>query len=749
MKLESLYIDAFRGATRPFELFFNKGSKKRITIIYGANGSGKTTIVDAVDVLGNDGNNSLKDKSLGNVGLAPLVAIGRQRKDSVIRLKTDKGQWTATLGGKSIAVSPAGGCPRIRVLRRRDLSGLLDEAGTSRYERLRKFIDTQPIEDCEANLREASNRAKRDFEQSTTQFNQSEMDLRQEWEALGKPEDDFKQWLRSILDAKDTAEKQQWRDLFGTLSARAGSLMSLRASANTVEQNVGTARAALQSAETTEKQARLAVGDEALADLRAILTETSDYLARHPDTSSCPVCAQPVTSAGLGKRIQEILNGLKQLDAASRGLKEARQKLNAAEAVSKAETEKLAAGVHAFASAFQPDLRSIFPGIGADLRRKLDECALNIFPPESARELAIAIEPHLAELQQKAADQRETIQKQLTQRESVSRRVKEAGRLKKGARTLEELAKRLAKSQKIVEEERKAYVEGILTAIAGEASRIYDAIHPGEGPGDVKLKLNPARRGSLECTAAVPGMKEDENPAAYYSEAHLDTLGFAVFMAEALRESPQDTILVLDDVVSSVDEEHLQRMVTVLELRPNPAGGGLAIGSLRRPERERLRELIAAPDPDLQSIAAKAGVLLEQLLYFLTHTYACPLPCGQHDKGWDLGQYFSGIKKELRKALKSRRFDGGAPDGTETDVGAKVGELQELCALRNVLGCHYNKLAEHLPDADALGFGAGVMALADALVDADGELPTKAVAGQYWMTTSGTLRLYPFSLRDL
>ncbi len=54
-------------------------------------------------------------------------------------------------------------------------------------------------------------------------------------------------------------------------------------------------------------------------------------------------------------------------------------------------------------------------------------------------------------------------------------------------------------------------------------------------------------------------------PGAYYSEAHLDTLGLCVYLALAKQAGTQDRIVVLDDVLTSVDEAHLGRIIELID----------------------------------------------------------------------------------------------------------------------------------------------------------------------------------------
>jgi recombinational DNA repair ATPase RecF len=44
----------------------------------------------------------------------------------------------------------------------------------------------------------------------------------------------------------------------------------------------------------------------------------------------------------------------------------------------------------------------------------------------------------------------------------------------------------------------------------------------------------------------------------------LDTLGLCVFLALAELDGPEETILVLDDILASVDEVHAERLLEML-----------------------------------------------------------------------------------------------------------------------------------------------------------------------------------------
>ena len=96
--------------------------------------------------------------------------------------------------------------------------------------------------------------------------------------------------------------------------------------------------------------------------------------------------------------------------------------------------------------------------------------------------------------------------------------------------------------------------ETILLEIAKEVDALYQKIHPKEKIGQLKLKLDERQRGSLIYGVAF-GELQDIQPQPYYSESHLDSLGLCIFLALAKRNNAVRTVVVLDDVLGSVDQQ--------------------------------------------------------------------------------------------------------------------------------------------------------------------------------------------------
>lgn len=140
---------------------------------------------------------------------------------------------------------------------------------------------------------------------------------------------------------------------------------------------------------------------------------------------------------------------------------------------------------------------------------------------------------------------------------------------------------------------------------------------------------------------------------------------------------------------------------------------------------------------------ALAGVLLECLLDFLSITYQCKLARKPIGAGWTIGELFDSMNAKLKKALRVETVDANGAVQDTTEIAALILPIQQLCGLRNCLGCHYNELGAHFPPADAERFVDAVLALADALCDDKGALPASNKSGSYWETPDKRRRLHP------
>jgi hypothetical protein len=324
-------------------------------------------------------------------------------------------------------------------------------------------------------------------------------------------------------------------------------------------------------------------------------------------------------------------------------------------------------------------------------------------------------------------------------------------------------------------EERRLFVDEILGRIAQRVGELYEEVHPGEGLNKISLELDPGKRASLDVVSRFPGASACP-PGAYLSESHLDTLGICIFLALAELDNSEEVILVLDDVIASVDEPHVDRIIEmlytisksfahcVLTTHYTPWKEKYRWGFLKNGECqfielgkwswddgiislgtklriERLREQLSEPLFEVSEVCATAGVILEAVLDFLTLQFNCAVPRRRTKP--TLGDLLPPINKKLRQVLRVEIYDKGGSIFRTVQLGPILDKLDKLVQLRNVMGAHFNELAFKLQDKDGLNFAQLVLELADAIVDAEHGWPGSDKSGEYWSNSGKSRRLYP------
>jgi hypothetical protein len=392
---------------------------------------------------------------------------------------------------------------------------------------------------------------------------------------------------------------------------------------------------------------------------------------------------------------------------------------------------------------------------------------------QNAREFSKVTQP----CRQPLSEQKRSAQKSIDQRNAVKGHWGTHKEKLQSAFELEQLLKKIETALEIVSRQRKDYVEEVLAAISDEVERLYTSLHPGEGIGKVRFYLKPKAIGSLELDAQFQQIP-DVPPQAYYSESHLDTLGICVFLALSKHFVTEDTIIILDDVVTSVDGPHLDRFMKllhaesgnfnqvivtthyrrwrdsyrwakgptantqVIELGPWTLLNGLQLGQFVS-ALDELKFALPQPAWDRQAIASKAGIVLESLLDFITLKYRCSVPRNARNE-YTLGDLAHGIDSKLSKILCCRApSKGGA---TKADIALKplIDSATSAQWIRNCVGCHLHALGSEISDGDVRVLAQNVIALADSMIcESCGMLPTRNTSGSFWQCNCGSLELHP------
>lgn len=110
---------------------------------------------------------------------------------------------------------------------------------------------------------------------------------------------------------------------------------------------------------------------------------------------------------------------------------------------------------------------------------------------------------------------------------------------------------------------KKAEVRRVYQAIESDVRNFNTELHPGEPHTGFELLLAEGRRASTELRIRSFG-QEATDPRAYTSEGHLDSLGLCIFLAFAKHFLSGWEFIVLDDVIMSIDSSHRGRVANLL-----------------------------------------------------------------------------------------------------------------------------------------------------------------------------------------
>ena len=770
-KINHLCVVGFRGATKPLEIQFD--TNKTITLIFGENGTGKSTVADAFDFVCNNKYGSLEDRSFSGQNKSHVATAGQPSTAINVRLTSGTNSWQAILAKTGPTTSNAN-CPDACILRRSTVLNLINSQASERFAELRGFIDVSGVEKSEKALRDAIMNIDRQLCEAIAASEQAGQALEQLWADEGKPQVDAAKWAKSELK-KDVSNLK-------TFVGEAEKLHAARRETSTAEKLLDTSmdakqedKKALQTARENLKKAEIA-GAQQNGDLVTLLDKAKTFIAARPDLAACPVCEKPNEAMVLVAQLSERLETLQKLAKLVKDVQVAEKQFASSESVWKKNCEIFCKNAKELASAIQA---SALPEscAGAMDWEQFKELLEHETPSDTVEREARAFLSKAEKLSENIEKRRETEQKSITLQQEITRYLKTLNTKEQDKKALAKLLATLKALLEVVEGQRKSYVDGILSSISVDVEKLYEKLHPGEGIGKVRFFLNPNKPGSLEMDGEFQG-KAGVPFQAYYSESHLDTLGICVFLALANKFKTDQTIVILDDVVTSVDNVHLDRFMQLLHDQASNFNQ-VIVTTHYRPWRDRYRyakgpksnvqvidlrrwsfewgiqtdemktfvteieECLKAPSIDRQVIASKAGIQLENILDFLTLQYHCKLP-RQLDPNYTLGAFWSGVSSKLAKQLKTRNTPEHPGDRVETDMQPILDGLMEKTWIRNAEGCHYRSVPSEVPDTEVKWFAEEVVKLSKQLICKDCKsFPMKRPSGSYWQCACGKVELYP------
>jgi len=740
-RIELLKIENLRGATKPLELKFDKS--KPMIMIFGENGTGKSSIIDAIDFICNQKYGCIEERSSVSKKTY-LPSLGKLRTDIKIHLRFKGKDYSANHSGNNPITTPDG-FPSAKILRRSKIVDLIDAQPKDRFKVLEQFLTVPNIEKGEATLRNAIKNKEAEYNNSTIAFTEAETQLEELKSKLTtESEKSTDEWAKEITEV-DEAKLQQIVNnieiierLHEKLDAAHTSLANAKI---TLQEKIVTEITTSQKLNSFHKKE--ATNKEDLFDL---LKRTKSFIERHSTIKTCPICEQNIATGDIIARLTQRLNNMEELskiiaefdnakkykEEAETIVKERQKNYNdcAIELVNKIQGQRQGAEDNG-------DLLFDYDKLTAEITNQCD--AINIQKTKEELEKYKTYKRTLEE-------NKKNIQMQQQYQMTIKMMLENIKVKKQKAQKDGEILKRLKKYEELVTKERKQYVDNILQTVSGEVERLYQKIHPNEGLGGFRLYLKEKVKGSLEYNGNFHS-SDQIPPQAYYSDSHLDTLGICMFLALTKHFNDDNTIVVLDDVVTSVDEAHRERflemlhdeadkfchMVVTTHYRPwrdfYRIGGGPAnkvqfidlqlwskeSGIRHSKSRLMIDELKSLKDnitvENRQNIASKAGILLEAILDHLALKYRLKVPRQPLQK-YELGILFDALSK-YKKHIKTIQIEDSGM--IESQIESFIVVLEGMTWIRNKVGCHWNLDGSLISDTEIKVFAEKTIALGEVL----------------------------------
>lgn len=761
-RIDKIVASKFRGASRTTSLSID--ASKPFVLLFGENGTGKSTMIDAIDMVCNQNAGTLQNRSSVSIS-KHLPTIGSKAADLFAEISADGKTWRAKLKGTRITVTPDGTTPSAAILRRHKVLKLVEATPSERFGELKRFIDVDGVQQGENALPKAIKEASARIDARTAELEAAKENLRKAFEEQKTKEEErltSQEWAKNRIEIDFKAQQDTLRELKAVLDLHAAAL-TLTEAKNASQDDLDKKREALDA--ITKKIASAGTLDTKTGIvLVELLTQAGEYLGREPTKDECPVCLRPAVSADLAKDINERLGKMTGLKALADEWAKANSGVATATETTRKSYTTLVGKVQALATKVR-DLDSKHRGdwaFDAPRYSNLLGWSQKLTKEDIAENdtFMADVESLVTVLQQ----QYETLNEQVVQLNAIKRDYDTCLRAEREATREFAVRAMLENMLKIVRRERIAFTQVILDDIADTCDAMYAKIHPGEALGGVRFALDQEKKGSLLQAGHFEGHKEVA-PQAYFSDSHLDTLAFCFFVAITKQTQGHDATLVIDDVFTSVDMNHIKRILMLLldeaenfrqvilathqrrwldlfltqqapankaciiQLREWSLATGIC-GDDVKPYLDDLQTSLASPKLNRREVGSLSGFLIESVLGEMTKHLNCSIKRNPRDK-----YTASDLLCSMTTAAKKIKVQASPAEGVDPllisdgppSLQQLVSDLKEtLTDVRNTVGDHFNWDAADIPNETVRKFGTDVEAMCRILMcEACGGMATR------------------------
>lgn len=596
-KIRSIKFHQFRGL--PSNEVKLKG--KSLALL-GANGKGKSALVDGIEFLftgrvarfSGTGTGSINhDQAVKHIKSTETPKVELSLSPSNGNLSRELGHETTNSTGQEALSEFASNHTNVDafVLRRARILEFVNDQDADRYRKFVRLLGIAMIDDLQRSFNEAAGKSnsnleskKRELTIGLAKFKDAESDfdptsLSQVFDKICDTIETFELARPSSCDdfpnALELLKKKRPETNKGKIEALTRALVSLESALPTDVSNdivlANELRAKLSDLETQSDEAAKST----------IIANGISYITETPDDTSCPLC----------ERLYEIpttyvLKRLNERKESQRDLYDARQKRQTAvgRIINFAENlaEQLKRDLEHSEVIVKPTLTRIRDARAKTLRwwrfisrveRRKDNTDF-----ESSIDLNGLVEIR-SELTQAIRSTKESLtppdtsnlEKAILELEHLIASHADIKAIAEAIKPLELTAKRAEKVKQAFSKAREAAIQQVFNKIAGKVLEYYNRLHDLGPAGDksecTKLDLVTTARaasGGLKLVIEFLNLEGANDPRGFLSEGHLDSLGLCIYLATVRIFNPAGTLLVLDDVLTSIDKEHRRRVAELL-----------------------------------------------------------------------------------------------------------------------------------------------------------------------------------------
>jgi len=576
MRIETITLSWFRGAAEHAVL--DTGSKS--VVVYGANGSGKSTFADAIEYLVQNGkikhlaheySGSKQEKGVRNTHAPPneatTITVRFEGGDSVrAEIAPDGRLFLASEPAELAAAMQAWELQRL-ILRQDEVANFVHAVKGEKYSVLLPLLGLDALEGAAENLRQLAQRVR-----TRSQLAQKEQRLR----------DLSNTAMQHLPDLSEGKVVECLKRLAGTYVGQPpGELAALtEAVASGIEGRIKSAEPENRRhlllgqihgedlpkklAAVTQAQANIYGEVDALLDRRiAVLERTQAFIAElggEREEIVCPACGRAIRAVDFMQHVRDELVALESVRSALTLARGARQALaiSLRQVLDKTKEPDVSGWLDLPA---QKDCKEAVTRLGQiDLERweeRWSAQALHAFDsciPVVTSHVQTAMATAPPSTQQLIADEKMV---------EAAASIPEIKALQLETAGIRNITEALGASENEVRNAIKTRTRAIIQGISGEAQRLWSKLHPDEPIEDIHLYIPGDADKAIDIGLKFFGV-DQPSPRLTLSEGHRNSLGLCIFLALVGLDKAEDRPIILDDIVSSLDRGHRGMLVDVL-----------------------------------------------------------------------------------------------------------------------------------------------------------------------------------------